>query len=212
MSVKLSPRDTFLLVLLLCILALVGWYFLYFQARQDQIVSLQQDLDTRSQQLTSYRSARARLPGLRSEIAGLQTERDTFLRALPPSANIGGVVSDIRQNVASAGGDLSGLSIAPGTATGLPAGVRPISLNVTVSGRFQPTFQIIRTLETMSRFSNVNSLALTLPAPDSLDPKLNTTMAMTIYTFDAAGAGTAPATPGAPPPAPAAPAPAGGTQ
>ncbi|WP_425145357.1 type 4a pilus biogenesis protein PilO [Deinococcus sp.] len=209
MSVKLSPRDTFLIVLLLCILAVIGWYFLYYQARNQEISNRQLDLDSANSKLVSYRAAQSGLPALRTEVAGLQVQRDTFFQALPPTASIGTVIAAIRQNVAVASGELNSVTLSPSVSAGLPAGVRPIGLNLAVSARFQPTFQMLRSLETMGRFSNVSSVALTLPAPDSTDPKLNTNLLLTVYTFDPTQAavggtsgapGTTPA-PSAPPPA-----------
>ncbi|GGR25206.1 type 4a pilus biogenesis protein PilO [Deinococcus ruber] len=205
MSVKLSPRDTFLVVLLVCILGIVAWYFLYYQSRNQEISDAQFNLDTRNATLLTYRSAQSALPALRTEVAGLQVQRDAFFQALPQTANIGSVIAAIRQTVAVASGELNSVTVSTAATPGLPTGVRPIGLNLTVSARFQPTFQMLRSLETMSRFSNVSNVSLALPAPDSTDPKLNTNMLLTVYTFDPSQAGLS-ATPGAPAAAPSAPA------
>ncbi|ULH16672.1 type 4a pilus biogenesis protein PilO [Deinococcus sp. KNUC1210] len=205
MSVKLSPRDTFLVVLLVCILGIVAWYFLYYQARNQEISDAQFNLDTRNATLLTYRSAQSALPALRTEVAGLQVQSDAFFQALPKTANIGSVIAAIRQTVAVASGELNSVTVSSAATPGLPTGVRPIALNLGVSARFQPTFQMLRSLETMSRFSNVSNVSLALPAPDSTDPKLNTSMVLTVYTFDPSQAGLS-GTPGAPAAAPSAPA------
>jgi type IV pilus assembly protein PilO len=203
MFAKLSPRDTLLIVLLLCVLAAVGWWFLYYQSREQVIADTQSQLDDSTTKLATYRAASAALPTLRTEVAGLQTQRDTFFQALPQTQNIGSVVADIQRNVDAVGGNLTNITESLGAATGLPAGVRPISLNMTVTARFQPTFQMLRSIETMNRFSMVSALGLTLPAADSTDPSLNSTMTMTVYTFDPAQAGVASSGPPAAPAAPA---------
>jgi type IV pilus assembly protein PilO len=213
MFAKLSPRDTMLLVLLLCVLAVVGWWFLYYQSKEQVISDTQMQLDDSTTRLTTSRAAANALPALRTEVAGLQTQRDTFFQALPQTQNIGSVVAAIQQNVGAVGGDLTNLTVSPGATTGLPAGVRPISLNMSVNARFQPTFQFLRAVETMSRFSTVSALSLNLPAPDSLDPQLASTLTMTVYTFDPVAAGGVAGSPAADPAAPAAPTvPAGGTR
>ncbi|WP_407570170.1 type 4a pilus biogenesis protein PilO [Deinococcus altitudinis] len=213
MFAKLSPRDTMLLVLLLCVLAVVGWWFLYYQSREQLITDTQTQLDDSATTLATSRSAANALPALRTEVAGLQTQRDTFFQALPQTQNIGSVVAAIQQSVGAVGGDLTNLTVAPGANTGLPAGVRPISLNMSVNAKFQPTFQLLRAVETMSRFSTVSALSLNLPAPDSLDPSLASTLTMTVYTFDPVAAGGTAGSPAAAPAAPAAPtAPAGGAR
>ncbi|GGJ80491.1 type 4a pilus biogenesis protein PilO [Deinococcus aquiradiocola] len=212
MFAKLSPRNILLLTLAACVVAVLLWWLMYYQTKQQQITDAQNQLNDLNTKLATYRSAQAALPALRTEVAGLQTQRDVFFQALPQTQNIGAVVAAVQQSAAGVGTDLSTLSVAPGTNIGLPAGVRPINLNMTLSGKFQPTFQFLRAVETMNRFSTVSALGLTLPAPDSLDPKLSSTMTMTVYTFDPAAA-TAAA--GAVPNAPAAPAqtpPAGGTR
>ncbi len=209
MFAKLSARDTLLIVLLLCVLAVLGWWFLYYQSKEQVITDTQTQLDDSITKLTTYRAAQGALPNLRTEVAGLQTQRDLFFRALPQTENIGSVVAAVQQSVAVAKGDLTNLTVSTGAGTGLPAGVQPITLNMTVNARFQPTFQLIRAVETMSRFSTISALSLSLPAADSLDPNLAITMTMTVYTFDPkVAAGTTSAAPAAP----AAPAPAGGTR
>ncbi len=216
MFAKLSPRDTLLIVLALCVLGVVGWYFLYYQSREQVIADTQTQLDDSVTKLTTYRAAASALPALRTEVAGLQSQRDLFFQALPQTQNIGSVVAAVQKSVEGVGGELTNLTVSPGAVAGLPAGVRPISLNMAVTAKFQPTFQLLRNVETMSRFSTVNALALNLPSPDSLDPKLNSTMTMTVYTFDPAQAGGAVGATGVPV-APAAPsttpgAPAGGSR
>ena len=201
MFAKLSARDTLLIVLLLCVLAVLGWWFLYYQSKEQVITDTQTQLDDSITKLTTYRAAQGALPNLRTEVAGLQTQRDLFFRALPQTENIGSVVAAVQQSVAVAKGDLTNLSVSTGAVTGLPVGVQPITLNMAVNARFQPTFQLIRAVETMSRFSTISALSLNLPAADSLDPSLATTLTMTVYTFDPKlAAGTTAA------------APAGGTQ
>ena len=215
MFAKLSPRDTLLIVLALCLLGVVGWYVLYYQSREQGIVDAQTQLDDSVTKLATYRAASSALPTLRTEVAGLQSQRDLFFQALPQTQNIGSVVAAVQRSVEGVGGELTNLTVSPATVAGLPVGVRPISLNMAITAKFQPTFQLLRNVETMSRFSTVSALALNLPAPDSLDPKLSSTMTMTVYTFDPAQAGGAARAAGAPaaPTAPAAPvAPAGGSR
>jgi type IV pilus assembly protein PilO len=209
MFAKLSPRDTFLIVFALCLLVVAGWWFLYYQSKQQVITDTQTQLDDSAAQLAIYRSDEVALPKLREEVAGLQTERENFFSALPQTQNIGNVVADIRTNVEKVKGDLTNMTVTQGAGTGLPAGVRPLSLNLSVNAAFLPTFKLLKAVESMSRFSTISALSLNLPAPDKADPTLNSTLTMTVYTFDPTQAG---AVAGGTPSAPAAPAtaPAGG--
>lgn len=214
MSIKLTPRNLFFVVLAACVLIVVLWYTVRFQARQQEISLLQSDLETAQTRVAVMRSNAAQLPALREEVAKLKVQQDEFLAALPQTANYYRILDEIRLNASAAGASMSSFNVSNASGTTLPGGVRPINLNVNVSGTFGQLFQLLRSVETMSRFTNVNNVALQLPQATSFDPVLEGTLALTVYTFDPAqastpAAGTTPQAPGA---APAAPAPAGGTQ
>lgn len=208
MSVKFSPRSIFFAVLGFCLLVVLCWYLFWYQARQAEITAARENLDNLNSQIATYTAAQQSLPGLRKDVAALQTQRDVFLQALPRTASLGSVLRDLRQDVQTAGGTLGSLNVGAASVAGLPAGVSALTLNLAVAGRFGPTFQVIRAAETMNRFSTLSSLALTLPQPDSTDPTLNTTLGLTVYTFDPSQIAPAGVTPTAPP----APSPAGGAQ
>lgn len=214
MSVKLAPRSLFLLVLAGCALLLLAWFLMRFQARQQEITLLQGELETTRLTAESYRAAQRGLPELRATVARLEVERDQFLRALPATAQFGTVLDEVRRNVSAAGAELTTFTVQNGPGAGLPGGVRPITLNLGVSGQFAEVFRALRSLETMNRFTNVGGLGLQLPQATSFNPALEGTLNLTVYTFDQAqaaqGAGAAP---DAPPAAPdAAPATPGGIQ
>jgi type IV pilus assembly protein PilO len=213
MSVKLAPRSLFLLVLAGCALLLLAWFLMRFQARQQEITLLQGELETTRLTAESYRAAQRNLPELRATVARLEVERDQFLRALPATAQFGTVLDEVRRNVSAAGAELTTFTVQSGAGADLPGGVRPITLNLGVSGQFAEVFRALRSLETMNRFTNVGGVGLQLPQATSYNPTLEGTLNLTVYTFDPAGAqatGTdaAPAAPSAAPEA----APAGGVQ
>lgn len=213
MSVKLAPRMLFFVVLAACVLAALLWYFLRFQPRQQEITLLRGDLELTRGRAEQYRTAQRALPELRQTVAKLQVEQDQFLRALPATAQFGTVLDEVRRNVTAAGAELTTFSVQSGNVAGLPGGVRPITLNLSVRGRFAEVFRALRSLETQNRFTTVGALGLQLPQADAFDPKLEGTLNLTVYTFDQPQEGGAGGTPQAPDAAPAAPpAPQGGTQ
>lgn len=200
---KLGPRNLFFLVLALCLATVALWYTFRFKARQDQITQLRGDLDMAQSRAADYRTAAAGLPALRESVAALKVKQEEFLKALPQTANFGGVLNDLRQITAANGVTMSSFTVNAGNATNLPAGVRPLGLNLSVNGKFRDLFRTIQAFETMGRFSTLDTVALQLPQADSLDPKLEGTLGLTVYTFDPSAG-----TPAVPAPA----APAGGTQ
>lgn len=203
MSVKLAPRSLFFVVLGVCAALLLMWYFLRFGPRQQEITLLQGDLEATRANAERYRAAQRALPELRETVARLEVEQDQFLRALPATAQFGRVLDEVRRNVSAAGAELTTFNVQAGTVGGLPGGVRPITLNLGLSGRFAQVFGALRALETQNRFTTVGGLGLQLPQADALDPTLEGTLNLTVYTFDQTQAGGAPEAPGAAPAAPA---------
>lgn len=205
---KLRPRDLFFVTLGVCLIVLVLWYFVRFQARQQHIQELQSSIDTSSTELGGLQSQQNQLPGLRTDVRALEDKQAVFVRALPSTVRMGQVIRDVQDSVGAAGGKLDGVTVQASTETNLPAGVQAVNLNVNLQGQFAPVFRTLRSVETMGRFSKVTSVNMTLPAPNDTDPSLNGVINMTVYTFDPSAAQpVAPATP-APgtAPAPAAPA------
>ncbi|THF71305.1 pilus assembly protein PilO [Deinococcus sp. Arct2-2] len=206
---KLDARSIFLIALVSCMALIAAWYYLRFQPRQAQIVQLQGEVESAQLQADLYRTASQKLPQLRTRVAALQLEQSQFLRALPDAAQFGTVLDEVRRNVTAAGAQLNTVNFQPGTGTDLPSGVRPIALTVGVSGQFAQVFQALRSIETMNRFTNVTAVGIQVPQATSFNPPLESTMGLTVYTFDAAAA-TATAAGGTPeaPAAGTAPAPA----
>ncbi|MBB6014970.1 type 4a pilus biogenesis protein PilO [Deinococcus radiopugnans] len=212
MSTKLSPRNLFLIVLAVCLMVLALWFVLRFQPRQQQITDLQGQLEPLQTRVTVMRSASQGLPALRERVAELRTDQQEFLTALPSAANFGSVLDELRRTTAATGATLNTFTVqGGGAAPGLPGGVRPIGLNVGVTGKFAQMFETLRALETAGRFTTVSNVALQLPAATSFDPELEGTLGLTVYTFDPAQASAS--APGSEPQAPeAAPSAPGGTQ
>ncbi|AZI42722.1 pilus assembly protein PilO [Deinococcus psychrotolerans] len=209
---KLKPRDLFFIVVGLCLIALVMWYFLRFQARQQEIQAVQTSLDDADTRLATLQGQQAQLPQLRTDVRALEQEQEVFVRALPSTVKMGQVIRDVQDSASAAGGKIDGITVASSAEANLPAGVQAVNLNVNVQGRFAPTFRTLRSVETMGRFSKITSVNMTLPAPNDTDPNLNSVINMTVYTFDPGTTQATPAgEPGAAPTTPNAPsAPAGG--
>ncbi len=211
---KLKPRDVFFMVVGLCVVVLVAWYLTRFQSRQQNIQEIQSQLELSATQLQGLQDQQAKLPGLRSEVKALEQQQDVFVRALPSTVRMGQVISDVRDSVGASGGNLEGVTVQNATETNLPSGVQAVNLSVNLQGRFAPVFRTLRSVETMGRFSKITSVSINLPAPNAADPSLNSSINMTVYTFDpaqvqpssAAPAGStapdAPAAPAAPAAAP----------
>ncbi|GGM10714.1 hypothetical protein GCM10010841_18930 [Deinococcus aerophilus] len=202
---RLSPKNIFLIVLAVCFLVLVLWYVLRFQPRQQQIADLSGQLEPLQTQAIKLRSNVAQVPALRENVAQLRVTQQEFLTALPSTANFGSVLDGLRQTTAATGATMNNFTVQGGQADGLPGGVRPIGLNLGISGKFSQLFETLRTLETAGRFTTVSSVAFQLPTATSFNPDLEGTLGLTVYTFDPAQAASAPAGETSAPSAPSAP-------
>lgn len=217
MATKLTPQTQFLIVAALCLLALLAFFLYYYKPRQETLTTMRDDLAAKQATAAQYRAAVATIPDLKVKVAQLEQDRAEFVRALPTTQQFGQIVAQLRANASASKSEITNLSFANGQATNLPAGVRPININLNVKGQYGQIFQLMRRLETQNRFTTVNTLDLQLPKADSFNPDLAGTLAMTVYTFDpnlatlpaGATAGT-PANAAAPAAAPAAPAAPGG--
>lgn len=205
----LAPRTLFLLALAGSALLLMAWYFGRYQTRVQEITLLESELETTRLTADRYRAAQRALPELRETVARLRVERDQFLRALPPTAQFGTVLDEVRRNVLAAGAELSTFTVQSGPGEGLPGGVRPIGLNLGVQGQYAEVFRALRSLETMNRFTTVGGVGLQMPGATSFNPPLEGTLNLTVYTYDPSAAATgtgaaeAPEAPATPAEAPA---------
>lgn len=196
----LTPQRLFLLVLALCLLALLAFFLYYFKPKQENLTNMRADLSAKQTTVAQYRAAVAAIPELQTRVQQLEKDRAEFVRALPQTQQFGQVLDQLRANAAASKTQITNLTFANGQATDLPAGVRPININLTVKGQYGQLFQLVRRLETQNRFTNVSNLDLQLPKADSFNPDLQGMLGLTVYTFDpnlaappATGTRTAPA-------------------
>lgn len=203
MTSKMPPQYLFALLLALCIGVIALFLTMVIRPRQDAITTMRDDLAQKQTTADQYRAAVAGLPQLKASIDKMEVDRAEFVRALPTTAQFGQVVDQIRANVGAAKADMKDLTFADSRVTTLPAGVRAMDVNMGVSGQFGQIFQVLRSLETQNRFTTVNNVDFTMPQISGTNPKLESKLNVTVYTFDPTLA-TAPTTPGAPGAAPAA--------
>ena len=134
---------------------------------------LRDDLAAKQATAAQYRAAVATIPDLKVKVAQLEQDRAEFVRALPTTQQFGQIVDQLRANASASKSEITNLSFANGQATNLPAGVRPININLNVKGQYGQIFQLMRRLETQNRFTTVNTLDLQLPKADSFNPDVS---------------------------------------
>lgn len=213
---KLKQRDIALIAIFVTVLLIIIWYFSFYSPVRAEIDTKKTQLTDLQTQVASAQAIARQVPQLTKAVAELKIQQEEFSRSLPKTQEIGNLLRDLQGNLAASGSEILSVNQTPGIAVNLPPGVQAIGIDMNLRSTFDSLFQSLQALEGMQRYSNVDKLTISLQGdPESLDPKLSSTMNMTVYTFDPAAASTAPlqpgatpATPGAAPAAPATPAPA----
>lgn len=210
---KISSPVIFGLVGAATLLCIYLFFMMTTQPKQEEITSLEADLQTKQSTLSQYQANAAALPGLRNNVNQLERESGEFLKALPLKANFSKLIAKIRSTVSNNGAELKSITISNGSSANLPAGVRPMSVNLSIEGDYAQQFQILRALETQGRFTNISQMTVNTANTGNTDdviinnPKLSNALQIMVYTFDpalAAPPNTSEATPadGAPAAAP----------
>jgi len=186
---KMSQREWALLAIAAALLLGIMWYFLVTQPLQGRIPELQAEVDRLTVERDRGRAAQRALPQLREAIARLDAERQQFLRELPPTEQLGRVLSSLAQTARESGVVLRTLNRSPGDNQGV-ANVRATNLALQVESPFPELYVFLRNLEGLQRFATVSGLNLTLsesgPAANeaqAANPIINTSLTMTVYTY-----------------------------
>jgi len=186
---KMGQREWALLAIAAALLLGMMWYFLVTQPLQGRIPELQAEVDRLTVERDRGRAAQRALPQLREAIARLDAERQQFLRELPPTEQLGRVLSSLAQTARESGVVLRTLNRSPGDNQGV-ANVRATSLALQGESPFPELYVFLRNLEGLQRFATVSGLNLTLsdsgPATteaQAANPIINTSLTMTVYTY-----------------------------
>lgn len=184
---KLKQRDIALISIAVTLLLVLGWYFLLYQPKGEEIANKAMERDNLQMQLDRAKAAAARLPQLRLEVAQLEEEKQEFLQQLPETLRFGEFLQDLRQIVADSGSTL--LSIAPQAVnqTNLPAGVVPINVALNLDTTFPGLLSVVSAVQDLQRFSTINNINLKieeLTRSTAGNPNLTAALTITVYTFD----------------------------
>jgi Tfp pilus assembly protein PilO len=162
---------------------------------QDRLEGFEQDEVALQAELSRLQEAAENAPQLRRELA-------KFRRAVPPVADLPGLINLLQTAADTAGVDF--FSIAPGTPVVASQGAAEVPATIQVVGGFFPVDEFLFRLETLQRASKVPTVTVA-EGPDGL-PQINVQLEVRFYTTDVeAGPGAAPAAPAASPAASPAP-------
>jgi Tfp pilus assembly protein PilO len=198
-----SSRGPIIAAIVFVLVIILAVVFLVLPKMGD-VDDAEQELEAARQQEVVLQTELSRLQAAAENAEEIRRELARFRRAVPPVADLPGLINQLQTNADVAGVDF--FSVAPGDPLPVPAGnAAEIPAAVQVVGGFFPVDEFLFRLETLQRASKVTNVAVT-EGPDGL-PQIQVTLEVRFYTTDLdAGPGAAPpaaggaeATPGATP-------------
>jgi type IV pilus assembly protein PilO len=189
---RLSSRNIALIIVGVCALLGILWWTLLFTPTQANIATLQTDIgDELAPTPESLRGrkqvgerARANVTQLCSTVASLKTEQAVFLQKLPDRTKLADLIDDLKNKILASGAEINSISPSAGNAANLPAGVRTLNLALALDGTWSSITNVLQSVESLQRFSKIETVSLSTSTANSFNPKLGTQIAMTTYVYD----------------------------
>jgi type IV pilus assembly protein PilO len=189
---RLSSRNIALIIVGVCVLLGVLWWTLMYTPTQANIATLQTDIgDELAPAPESLRGrkqvgerARANVTQLCGTVSSLKTEQAVFLQKLPDRTKLADLIDDLKNKILASGAEINSISPSAGTATNLPAGVRTLNLALALDGTWSSITNVLQSVESLQRFSKIETVSLSTSTTNSFNPKLGTQIAMTTYVYD----------------------------
>jgi Tfp pilus assembly protein PilO len=196
----MNRRAPLIAAAIFVVLALLLFFLLVFPTFGD-IQEAEEDLDAAQNEEVLLEAELARLQAAEEDLPKLQRQLARFRRAVPPVADLPGLINQLQTASDQAGVDF--FAISPGDPVALPGGqVSEVPAQIQVVGGFFPVDEFLFRVETGHRASKVVNVTVA-EGPDGL-PQIQVTLDVRFYTTDP-NAG-----PGAPAPAPPSPSPSPG--
>jgi Tfp pilus assembly protein PilO len=184
---------------IIVVLALLGVFLLILPIFGD-IDDTQMQLDQAVEEEDRLQAELERLQAAQEDLPRLQRQLAKFRRAVPPVADLPGLINQLQTAADVAGVDF--FSISPGEPLTVPGGqVSEVPAEIQVIGSFFPVDEFLFRVETGHRASKVVNLSVA-EGPEGL-PQIDVTLDVRFYTTDAdAGPGASVPEPPAASPSP----------
>lgn len=156
-------------------------FFLLVFPKFGQIGEAEDELDAARAEEAALESELARLRAAEEDLPRLRRQLARFRRAVPPLADLPGVINELQSAADVAGVDF--FAISPQEPVAVPEGqAAVIPAQVQVMGTFFPVDEFLFRLETLRRAAKVTTIAM-VEGPDGL-PQVDVTMEVTFFTTD----------------------------
>lgn len=182
MKFRLKQRDLAIIIALLCIAAIAGWWQFMRQPSMERISTLKTEIVKVEQDIDVANRAKRELPSLRTEIEELELERIAFLRELPTENEVAQLVGRLRNAATSSDVLLTQVGTGAGINESIQ-GVRPLGFNVSTLGKYPNTLSFLRQLESFQRFTKITQVGFSVDEKGIANPGLSTTYDFVVYAF-----------------------------
>jgi Tfp pilus assembly protein PilO len=206
----LLPREKMILLVLAVLVVGIGFYFMIYSPKINEINKLSVQLKSKQAELKQLQAAAARKPEVEARLRALQREVADTEAKLPTSREIPillvqleGLASQVGANLTlirpgppqgqsqPPGGQQPPRSGTPSPAQGL--GLQQFSLELNAEGTFDTVQSFVRGIETFPRFIAMSDLKITplpgRPGESPSQPRLSVGVSATTYFVPESGGG-----------------------
>jgi type IV pilus assembly protein PilO len=157
---RVPPKQKLLLAVLVCLMAGVGYYYLYYQKVSQQIASLQGQLMTLESRIKEQQVIARNLPSFRAEVGALEARLALLLEQLPDSAEIPALLKNVSDLGREAG--LEFVKFAPKRELGRGF-YAEIPVTIAVGGRYLDFAVFADRVRHLPRIVNLSDIVFSQP-------------------------------------------------
>ena len=190
---RVPPKQKAFLVVLLCLLMGVGYYYLSYRAAAVQIADLEKKRNELNHEIRTASEIARNLPAFKAEVRRLEEQLALLLEQLPDSAEIPSLLKNVSDLGKESG--LEFLKFAPGR-EGRKDFYAEIPVSIAVSGDYHSFVLFADKVSHLPRIVNLSDITFSGPKPGGEDRMMvNVSCTATTYRFleqaqpEAGGAG-----------------------
>lgn len=158
---NLRQRDWAIIAIILTVAAGAAWWYFMYQPTQDRIAALELEIDQLETEVARGEAARRNLPDLREAVARLEIDRRRFLSEIPNERELASLFASLRETAVQTGVTFNAYN-APNVDDGNIDDVTELTFDLTTQGTYAETVAFLRALETLQRFTQIESIDLNL--------------------------------------------------
>ena len=182
---RLSNLDSRTLAIwVIALTVVVGglWYLFWYKPAKARVADLNQQIENLERQRRIGLAAKRALPELRSKIAQLEAEIQSFLAALPEEEKFYEVLDLLSDNAVRTGVTL--VSLSRSRSQSQIENVRSIDVALRMEAPFPELYAYLKQLEKLKRYSSINGVNLSLAGQgQEANPRINANLTVRFYVY-----------------------------